>query len=256
MRRAVTMGMVVATTACGAASSDGTSTRADDQRVPVEVYLDLTSTVPDDVAGLDLGSAVPRPDSDFCSTWSQVPTRWLDDAVVPLQHAVDSFGAARAGVPDEVLDDWDRLLEFGVAKLEWNFKRREERPVWSAAEAEMALRIADTAVATCPDLPIAMGPPERWAQPPGWDDLSSEEIRANCDAALGAVAAGIEWYEDELGATPSHQEQIELAANVVIYRSIDETGDWPSGVMYVASDFVGIGADGVPAAVPGGACDL
>lgn len=247
--RSIVVLAVVLLVACNGDSDAG------GDRIPVDVLFDVSSTLPDDVTGVDLGDLGPDDDITFCEAFATTPTRWVDDAVVAVQWWIDAYGTARSTTPEPAAAPIDLLLDFGRRKLDWNLGRIEERPTWTSTEAVAAAAVADAAVDHCPDLPLVAGPPGRSDLPTGWADLSESEIDANCRSAVETVQEGIDWYTTEFGVAPRHQQQIETAAGAELTRVIEETGEYPPGVLYVGSDFVGVGDDGRPAPVPGGACD-
>ena len=239
------------------ACADGSSSASDDTvRVPVTDLVDPEVALPENAGGVDFGEDAPPADLAFCDAFATVPVRWVDDAVVAVQYWVDAFDHARVDAPDAAAEPIDRLLDYGQHNLDWHFSRVEDRPVWTSAEAGAARAIADVAVTECPDLPLVVGPPGRSDTPGSWVDASPEEVTEWCQSHLDDVAEGIDWYRAEFGSAPLHQQQIETAATEVIYRLIDETGEYPDAFLYVSSDYVGVGPDGEPMPVVDGACDL
>ena len=240
-----------------AACSDGLPFGSQDTvRVPATDLVDPNVPLPENVGGIDLGVDAPPSDLAFCEAFALAPVRWVDDAIIPVQYWVDTFSSARATAPDAAIDPIDRLLEFGQHKLDWNFKRVDDRPIWTGAQASDGRAIADVAATECSDLPLVVGPAGRSDPPSFWADETPKQVAARCQSEMDDVAEGIAWYVTEFGIEPLHQQQIENASDEVLYRAIDETGEFPDGFFYVASDFVGVGPDGVAQAVPGGACDL
>lgn len=217
------------------------------ERVAIDDFFDLEQDLPDDVSGLDLGEDGPATDASFCTAWGSAPARWFDDAVVPLQYAVDAWRPGRDDVPAEVLGDYDLLLAFGDAKIEWNFKQRDERPIWSSTEAAAALAVADAAVDNCDDLPLVA----TFAAP--------EQTRAvgTCDEDAADVRIGVTWYLAERGEPPRHQQQIERLSDLRYHEGYEATGELDLDDYYFASDVHGVAPDGsgdvIP--VPGGPCD-
>ena len=247
---------VAATAMLSAGCADLASPASEDTvRVPATDLLDLDVALPENVGGVDLGEVAPADDTSFCEAFALAPVRWVDDAVVPVQYWVDTFTHARSTAPEAAIGPIDRLLEFGQRKLDWNFKRVEDRPIWTGAEAGDARAIADVAAQECPDLQLVVGPPGRSDAPSWWSEETPEQIAASCQLAKDEVTAGIDWYLAQFGTLPLHQQQIETASDEVLYRAIDETGELPDGPYYFASDFYGVGPDGEALAVPEGACD-
>ncbi len=248
---------VAATTMLSAGCADGASLASEDTvRVPATDLMDLDVPLPENVGGVDLGDVAPAEDLSFCEAFALAPVRWVDDAVVPVQYWVDTFTGAREAAPEGAAGPIDRLLEFGQHKLDWNFKRVEDRPIWTGAEAGDARAIANIAAQECPDLQLVVGPPGRSDAPGWWSEETPEQIAASCQSAMEYVTEGIDWYLAQFGTLPLHQQQIETASNEVLHRAIDKTGELPDGPYYFASDFYGVGPDGEAMAVPGGACDL
>lgn len=275
MRGLLIIFLVALVTSCGAASSsessgesnvdsaasvttNTTAPQADDTvRVSPSVLADIDASLPENVGALDLGEVAPADDTSFCQAFASAPARWLDDAVVPIQYWVDNFAAARPTAPSAAAEPLDRLLAHGDDMLAWNFGRLDERPVWGGSQAADVVAVADIAVAECPGLPLVVGPPGQSAAPSYWAESTPDQVARSCEEDAAEVAEGTQWYVDEFGVLPEHQQQIETAASQAIYAALEKTGEFPDDVdFYFASRYHGVGPDGEPAAVSGGACDL
>lgn len=255
--------MVTVCCACGAESAAnagddaGVEATADTVRVPGTVLADPDASIPQNAGGVELGEVAPADDITFCEAFAVAPARWVDDAVIPVQYWVDTFTIARSSAPIEAAGPIDRLIDYGERKTAWNFGQLDDRPIWDSSLAADARAIADAAVVECPDLPLVAAPPERSAAPGYWDGDTPDQIAASCQSESDDVAEGIEWYEATFATPPLHQQQIETAAIEALYVAIEETGEYPDDAfLYIASDYYGVGPDGQPMAVPGGACDI
>lgn len=256
--------------ACGAASSPevggqaisdsamSTSTTAprpdDTVRVSPSVLADIDASIPDNAGAIDLGPVAPADDTSFCQAFAAAPVRWLNDALIPIQYWVDNFTAARPVVPEVAAEPVDRLLAHGDDMLAWQFGRLDERPTWTSSLADDAVTLADIAVAECPDLPLVVGSSEEAAASLHFGERTPDEV---CAGEASSVAKGIQWYVDELGVAPEHQQQIETATNRALVAGMESTGELPDDVpIYFGSSYYGVGPGAEPLAVPGGACDL
>lgn len=217
---------------------------------------DVETPLPEEDDAADLGGSAPDTNISFCEAFATVPARYVDDAVFPIRLWLESFDEARPTAPEDAVQAIDTLITFGSAKFGWHSKKIDERPIWTSTEAAAAVTIADAAVAECEGLPLIVGPEGPPAEPYDWTDLDSAGRASFCASDAANVQAGINWYAAEFGAPPQHQQQIETAASEVVYRALEETGEFPDGVWYVASDFFGVGPDAVARPPAGGACDL
>jgi hypothetical protein len=236
----------VVLSACGVGDAvDPSSSDVDDRGANTE----SAETEPSDDAVVgelgELGDPAPIP-TTFCDAFGAAPTRWIDDAIVPLRLWIDAY-ADVDDVPDDAGTPLAALRGFAERKLAWNLKQLDERPDYDASMAAHALALADSAAADCPDLPLVAGPRGFSDLPLSWADDSPDEIDRRCREHLGDLDDAIAEYVARRGAAPVHVAQVEAEA---FLSFVNEEGD-----LFFASDFVGIGPDGSAAAVPGGACE-
>ncbi|MEL6893332.1 MAG: hypothetical protein AAFP84_17200 [Actinomycetota bacterium] len=225
-----------------AETSDGTSSPSG--RVTLDQLADPESDIVlSEVAGVDLQRAAPPESLTFCEAAAMAPTRWADDAVVPLQFFIDAFGAIR-DVPDDLRKDLDTLLAHARQRLDWNFRRAEQPD--SAAILDESFRVTAAAAERCA-LPALIGRTEAftawpWGGEPG--SLPDDEIEARCAADLDELATEIVWFQAEFGRAPAHVAEI-------------ETASWMLGTYYFGSELHVVETlDGVtsPAPTPTGPC--
>lgn len=202
---------------------------------------DASATLPADVAGVELGALQPDA-SSFCEAAATAPTRWITDAVVPLQFWIDSF-ADLPDVPEPAADAVRRLREFADERMRWQFGQRQERPIWDEVEIADALALAESAIASCQELPLVVGPPGVSVTPLAWEDLDPTSIADLCDSDRLRVEAAIEEFATAFGRQPRHQIEME-----------------PAVARFYASDWHGVTVNpegqAVVIPVPNGACDL
>jgi hypothetical protein len=208
-----------------------------------------TSSIPLEVLTGAAGVRVTTPDPDpvadtpeaFCAAVATVPLRWTTDALVPMQIWVDAFEDA-TDAPAVAAPATAAILDFTRSRLRWSLTGEGERPLWDPALDEAAMTLIDTAITSCPDLPLAIGLPGVSERPRGWDDLGADELRAHCDDIAARVEAGIEEFTARMGRPPRHQMEMDLPSTAFV------SSDW-HGIV--------IGEDGEATVVPvaGGACD-
>ncbi len=195
---------------------------------------------PPQLRGVDLGFLTPE-SGTFCAAVARVPLRWTTDALVPMQIWVDSFGSATE-ILEEAGPAVDELLAFTRARLQWSLGGRDERPTWDEALDVAAVTVSEVAIASCPDLPLAIGPDGISDMPIGWRELDDDEVAANCASIRSRLERDIDEFQASYGRAPRHQIEMETMMP-----------------FFVASGFHGVGADAdgnaVAVAVRGGACE-
>ena len=225
-------------------------------RVSPEAWTDISEPLPDNAGAFDLGEFAPPDDLSFCEAFAAVPVRYIEGPLIGTQVWVDSFVAARSDAPSTAVGPIDRLVEFGELTLAAAFGLIDEAPTPDSSLAADGRLISDIAVEECSDLPLVVGPPDQAETPAGWREATPEELVELCQRESDGVDEGIAWYRAEFGKIPEHQQQIETAANEAWYSALEELGDYPvDEFSYRDSFYYGVGVDGTPAVVPGGACD-
>lgn len=186
--------------------------------------------------GIDLGEHRPDP-AGFCDAFDAAPSRWLQDALVPIQLWVGNFEGVDA--PDGLAESVTVLLDYGRDRLRWNFTGGE-RPPWESQHETAERTVAEWATENCELSPV-IGP---WAPgiPSGWADLSPEEIEDRCAEEEQRVRDGQEEYRELTGRYAGHV--IALETHLEIF--------WASDDFYVTAAT----ADSYELApIPEGACD-
>ena len=191
---------------------------------------------------LDAFGLSPGDTTTFCEAAATAPLRWTLDAVVPMQLWVDTY-AAVVDMPEAVAPSVRHLLDLTERRLRWSLSGEGERPTWDSETVAAARTVVDVAITTCPELPMVIGFPGRSERPPGWSEMSDEEVAAHCESMAHRFGEGVAEYEAEYGRPPRHHMELDLPIDY-----------------YGTSDFHGIVIDaaGRPMVVPvpGGACDL
>lgn len=223
--------VVVAASGCGGGEATPSASAA--TRPPVVSISSDVSDGPTDGGG----------GRSFCEAFSAVPTRWVEDAIVPLSIWVETWEDV-GGIPARAERSVEALRTYAQLRLDWNYKRVEERPVYDEIVARHAMVLADEAVAACPDLPIVVGPTSRV----GRDSMADDE----CARRLAELDEAIAAYVERQGRQPGHVAQLDAESYVA----------WAFGDgadLYFLGDDVGVeqAPDGEARAVPapGGACD-
>ncbi len=213
----------------------------DGPRVTIEELRDFEQPLPEDATGVDLAEFAPDAEVAFCDAAAAAPSRWIIDALIPVQFWHDTFDAV-GDAPAEIQPSIDRLVAFAEARQRWSLGGGGARPeLDETLDADM-VALAESAVTTCRDLPLVVGPPGISDAPAWWSDLSGDEVAAQCRDIADRQASAVEQYVDEVGRQPRHQIEVEAV------------------LPYTASDFHGVTLDenglGVVIPVPGSACDL
>lgn len=198
---------------------------------------------PESADGVDTGSLGARFEGadTFCEAAKMVPLRWTVDALVPMQLWVDTYSGL-TDVPDAVAPSVQHLVDFTRRRLRWSLSGVGDRPTWDAETIAAAESLIDTAITSCPDLPMVIGPPRQSQRPSGWSGMTDEEVADHCDWIASRFEEGVVQYEIDHGRPPRHHMELDLP---IAY--------------YGESDFHGLVLDeeGRPRVVPvpGGACD-
>lgn len=211
------------------------------RRVTREELLDFEEPLPADAVGVDLGDVAPDDEIAFCDAAASTSNRWITDALYPLQFWHDTYRAVD-DAPGEIEPAIERLVAFTEARLRWSLTGDGERPDLDETLTADVVALAETAVSTCPHLPLVVGLPGVSDTPIGWRDLTDDEVSASCRDTEQRVATAIDEYVATVGRQPRHQIEME-----------------PALPLFASSDFHGVElVDGVAVVVPvpGGACDL
>lgn len=217
---------------CGTSGSGATSTSL----ITLDDLADPTVDIRE-ATGIDLGNDEPDP-AGICEAFDAAPSRWLRDALIPIQLWVGNF--EDVAVPAELTEPVVELLEYGRARLRWNFTGGE-RPPWEERHEASERALAEWATENCTLSPV-IGP---WVPgiPSGWAELSPEEVRDRCADEEQRVREGQEEYRALTGMYARHV--IALETHLEIF--------WASDDYYVTS----AGPDSYALApIPEGACDL
>ncbi len=213
----------------------------DDRRVTIEELRDFEQPLPADATGVDLAEFAPADPIAFCDAVASTPSRWIGDALFPVQLWHDTFDAID-DAPEEIRPSIDRLVAFAEARQRWSLSGDGERPELDEELNADVVALAETALATCSDLPPVVGPPGTSDPPIAWSDLTVDEVATRCGDSADRLASAVSEYVSTVGRQPRHQIEIEAV------------------LPYTSSDFHGVELDDadrpVIAPVPGGACDL
>lgn len=217
-----------------ACSGNGESTET--SLITFEDFADPTVDI-EGATGLDLGEFAPDP-AGTCDAFDAAPSRWLQDALVPIQLWVGNFEGIEppAGLEEPIA----MLVDYGRERLKWNFSGGE-RPLWEDRHETAERALAEWAVANCELSPVI----GLWSPglPAGWADMSAEEISDRC-------------ADDEQRVRNAQEEFLQLTGGYAPHAIILETHlefFWASDYHYVTD----AGPDGYELApVPEGACDL
>lgn len=231
-------GLTLVGTLASACSDD------DDDRVALDDLIDPEFEIPDGATGIEIDDEEMKAVTEarsFCSVAGELPLRWFDDAIIPVQISVDAYSRAQ-DVPAEAAEPIERLVQHGEALLRWNLGGGGDRPEFGDDLQADVVIVSDAALAHCPDLPLVIGPPGSSAAPAGWADMSEGELAAHCDDMRGNLESDLAEYEEIVGEPATHSIQLDAV------------------LPYSASDWFGIVHDQqegfTVVAVPGGGCDL
>ncbi len=221
-----------------------TTVVTDERRVTFEQLSDPTTDLDlTEYTGVDLETASPPASVAFCDAVAGAPSRWLNDALIPLQFWVDSYRGV-GDPPPMAAEAVEALLAFGGQRIDWNLGRAE-RPLFDVKLAAHAKTVADVAVVMCPDLPPVLGRSDEFLADPWGGAVDGGEVASRCAADRAEIEAAIVRYAELFATMPLHLEQI-------------ETGLLVHDEYFFGSDLHGVSLDesdrSVPVAVIGGPC--
>ncbi len=212
--------------------TDSSSGRPEERRITIDDLSDLEVDI-EGATGLDLGPIAPPSSLTFCEAVGSAPMRWLNDALAPLQFTVDALVAVD-DAPEDLEADVAALVEFGRARLEWNFGGRDERPEFLDVAAA-AHAVTTRAVADC-DLPPVLGRDDVYLANPFFGEIEPDVLAERCADDRERVAEAVDRFVEAFDRAPGHVAEIETGLLTV--------GDW-----YLGSDLHVVTADGERAAV-------